>query len=103
MVIKKIVLIIFGNTFHDLDEAHRGVGDYSYANIVKIMDKHETGYRIVGLSATPGNCNEKVQEVITNLQIAKLIVKNEDDKDVRPYIMNRNITEVVIRPSDIIL
>lgn len=39
------------------DEAHRGVGDYSYTKIVKLMDKNEVGFRIVGLSATPGSSN----------------------------------------------
>ena len=40
------------------------------------MEKYEVGYRIIGLSATPGNNNEKIQDVITNLQISKLLVKN---------------------------
>ena len=37
------------------DEAHRATGNYSYTNIIKHMEKINIGYRIIGLSATPGN------------------------------------------------
>ena len=32
-----------------------------------------------------------------------MVVKNEDDPDVSPYIMTRNIKEVIIKASEIIL
>lgn len=44
-LINQIVLVV-------LDEAHKGVGDYAYANIVKQLS-YKT--RIIALSATPGN------------------------------------------------
>lgn len=50
------------------------------------MNEVESGYRIVALSATPGNNEQKVQEVIDNLGIARLEVKDENDADVRPYV-----------------
>ena len=50
------------------------------------MEPANVGYRIVALSATPGNNEQKVQEVIDNLNIARLEVKDENDQDVRPYI-----------------
>jgi ATP-dependent DNA helicase MPH1 len=44
-LINQIILVV-------LDEAHKGVGDYAYANIVKQLS-YKT--RIIALSATPGN------------------------------------------------
>ena len=44
-LIQNIVLVV-------LDEAHKGVGDYAYTNIVKRL-LYNT--RIIALSATPGN------------------------------------------------
>jgi ATP-dependent DNA helicase MPH1 len=37
------------------DEAHRATGNYAYVNIIKKLEETFFGYRIVGLSATPGN------------------------------------------------
>lgn len=48
---KSISLVVF-------DEAHRATGDYSYTKIVKMLNKIQFGYRILALSATPGNTLE---------------------------------------------
>lgn len=50
---KKISLIVF-------DEAHRATGDYAYTIIVKILKEEKVGFRVLALSATPGNNIEKV-------------------------------------------
>jgi ERCC4-related helicase len=44
------------------------------------------GYRIVGLSATPGNRPEKIQEVLTNLHAFRLESKDDNDPDVKKYV-----------------
>jgi len=88
----KIVLIIF-------DEAHRALGKYSYTNIVKAIDQVNTGYRIVALSATPGNNEAKVQEVLENLNIARLEAKDENDSDVKPYVQSKDVKEVIIKET----
>ena len=46
----------------------------------------KNGYRIVGLSATPGYEAEKVQNVISNLNIAKIIYKDDKDADVKRHL-----------------
>lgn len=61
---------------HYTDEAHRATGNYAYVNIVKNLDKQNIGYRIIGLSATPGNTLEQIQEVMTNLHINRMEVKD---------------------------
>lgn len=85
-----------------VDEAHKALGKYSYANIVKTIDQANTGYRIMALSATPGNTEEKVQEVLENLNISRLEAKDENDEDVKPYIQSKDIKEVIIRETSLI-
>jgi len=89
---KDVVLVV-------VDEAHRALGKYSYTNIIKLLDEAEVGYRILALTATPGNNEEKIQEVLTNLNIARLEVKDENDEDVRPYVKNKDIREIIIKNS----
>jgi ATP-dependent DNA helicase MPH1 len=41
------------------------------------------GYRVLALSATPGNEFDSIQEVLNNLCISKLEVKDEEDFEVK--------------------
>ena len=50
---------------------------------MKRLEKLNFGFRIVALSATPGNNVNKIQEVISNLCISKLEMKDEKDPDVK--------------------
>ena len=45
---ENIKLVIF-------DEAHRAVGKYSYTLIVDFLEKKDIAFRVLALSATPGN------------------------------------------------
>ena len=38
-----------------IDEAHRATGKYSYCQVIKYLDATNVGFRILALSATPGN------------------------------------------------
>lgn len=84
------------------DECHRAVGGYSYTKIIELMNVLEVGFRVVGLSATPGSEIEKIQEVISNLNIKKIVYKDENDKDVKKYLHDKAIKDVVIAESSII-
>ena len=42
------------------------------------MNKIDVGFRLIGLSATPGYEHDKIQEVISNLNINKVIYKDEN-------------------------
>ena len=44
-----------------IDEAHRATGNYSYCNIIKLLEASEVGFRIVALSATPVSKLENLQ------------------------------------------
>lgn len=50
---EKVVLIIF-------DEAHHAQKNYAYCHIINFLERKKVAFRIVGLSATPGNNNNQV-------------------------------------------
>jgi ATP-dependent DNA helicase MPH1 len=52
------------------------------------------------LTATPGSKIETVQEVIDNLGISHCEIRTEDSIDIRQYVYQRNLEQVVLDPSD---
>ncbi|KAL4492035.1 hypothetical protein ABPG72_008456 [Tetrahymena utriculariae] len=83
------------------DEAHRGTGKYAYVNIVSHFEALGYGYRILALSATPGNEFEQIQDVLKNLRISKLEIKDEEDPDIKQYIHSKQIIPVKIQGNDL--
>lgn len=79
-----------------VDECHRSVGNSSYAQIIRFMNSLDVGFRVVGLSATPGGEAEKIQEVLANLNIKAVVYKDEADPEVRKYLHEKTIHEVEI-------
>ncbi|WP_297216778.1 DEAD/DEAH box helicase family protein [Thermoplasma sp.] len=86
--ITKFDLLIF-------DEAHRAVGNYAYVDIAQEYLKYKKKL-IIGLTASPGGDREKIDEIITNLGIAKVIAKTEYDEDVRKYVKTIDVKLVRI-------
>lgn len=77
--LKEFSLVIF-------DEAHRAVGDYSYVFLASRYQKQAEQPLILGLTASPGSNNEKIQDVCKNLFIENIEIKTLEDTDVKPYI-----------------
>ncbi len=77
--IKNVSLIIF-------DECHRAVGDYAYCYIAKRYIELSESPQILGLTASPGSTEEKINEIKENLFITHVEIRTEKDKDVKPYI-----------------
>ncbi|CDO72426.1 hypothetical protein BN946_scf184977.g126 [Trametes cinnabarina] len=74
-----IVLIV-------IDEAHRGTGDYAYAQVVRFMMQHNPHFRILALTATPGSKPEAVQEIVDALHISHIEIRDESDRDLKKYL-----------------
>ncbi|KAL7285681.1 hypothetical protein ACG7TL_000786 [Trametes sanguinea] len=74
-----IVLIV-------IDEAHRGTGDYAYAQVVRFMMQHNPHFRILALTATPGSKPEAVQEIVDALHISHIEIRDESDHDLKKYL-----------------
>lgn len=83
-----------------IDEAHRATKDYAYCQVLKILSETDAVFRILGLSATPGNDVNAVQQVIQNLHISALEMRSEESMDVVPYVHSRDIDTVVVELSD---
>ncbi|XP_046962883.1 Fanconi anemia group M protein isoform X2 [Vanessa cardui] len=80
-----------------VDEAHRAKGNYAYCQIISTLTEmgHRI-YRVLALSATPGSKVEDVVNVVKNLRIAHLELRNENSIDVVSYSHSRKINTVVV-------
>lgn len=76
--LKDVSLVVF-------DECHHGVGSYSYVYLASRYVNESKFNLILGLTASPGSDKEKIKEVCDNLYIQSIVVKTEEDNDVRPY------------------
>ncbi len=76
--LKDVSLLIF-------DECHRGTGSYAYVFLANRYKNQADHPLILGLTASPGGEEERINQVCQNLFIDEVVVKNEDDADVKPY------------------
>eukprot|EP01147_Barroeca_monosierra_P002978 gene2978-5769_t len=83
-----------------VDEAHRALGKHSYSTVVQCLCSHTERIRIIALSATPGDTISIVQQIINNLRISHIELRNEKSIDIRPYINQRKVEVQVVPPSD---
>ncbi len=82
------------------DECHHGVGSYSYVYLASRYVQESKFNLILGLTASPGSDKYKIKEVCENLYIQNIVVKTEDDVDVRPYFNPVEIDWVRIKMSE---
>lgn len=76
--LSSVSLIVF-------DECHHGVGSYSYVYLASRYVQESKFNLILALTASPGSDKFKIKEVCENLYIQNIVVKTEDDADVKPY------------------
>ncbi|MCD6404183.1 MAG: DEAD/DEAH box helicase family protein [Nanoarchaeota archaeon] len=79
----EVSLIIF-------DEAHRAVGDYAYVYIGRRYRGH-----VIALTASPGD-EEKLREICKNLNIEHIEWRSEEDEDVKPYLMGKEVVMIKV-------
>ncbi|MFX0148611.1 MAG: DEAD/DEAH box helicase, partial [Candidatus Hodarchaeota archaeon] len=79
--IDDVSLIIF-------DECHRAVGDYAYCFIAQKYIELAKNAQILGLTASPGSTEGKINEIKNNLYINHIEIRTDTDSDVKPYIHN---------------
>lgn len=76
--LKDVSLLIF-------DECHRGTGNYAYVFLASRYVGEAENPLILGLTASPGGEEDKINMVCENLFINEVVVKSEEDTDVKPY------------------
>jgi Fanconi anemia group M protein len=82
------------------DEAHRGVGDYSYVTVAQHCHK---GIRSIGMTASPGSNINKIKEVCVNLNLKRIDARFEDDPDVAPYVHDTYVIKLMLNlPDDLV-
>ena len=81
------------------DECHHGVGAYSYVYLASRYVQESNFNLILGLTASPGSDKAKIKEVCENLYIQNIVVKTEQDSDVRPYFNPVEIDWVRVKMS----
>ena len=93
--LSNVSLIVF-------DECHHGVGSYSYVYLASRYVQESNYNLILGLTASPGSDKLKIKEVCQNLYIQSIVVKTEDDPDVRPYFNPVEIEWVRVKMSEVL-
>ncbi|MDV0445252.1 ATP-dependent RNA helicase SrmB [Methanimicrococcus sp. At1] len=73
------------------DEAHRSVGNYAYTYIADKYAQTADFPLILGITASPGSEKEKIDEVCDALFIENVVVKTEDDADIKPYVHKKEL------------
>ncbi len=73
------------------DEAHRATGDYSYVYIAEKYSQQNKEPLVLGITASPGSRQDKIQEVCAALHISSVEMRTDSDPDVRPYIFDKDI------------
>ena len=82
-----------------LDECHHGVGADSYVYLASRYVQESNYNLILGLTASPGSDKAKIKEVCENLYIQNIVVKTEQDSDVRPYFNPVEIDWIRVKMS----
>jgi Fanconi anemia group M protein len=83
------------------DEAHRAVGNYAYTFIAEKYFEGAKNPHVLGITASPGSSDEKISEVCQALHIENVSVKTEKDRDVRPYVQEKEMEWLQVQlPSE---
>ncbi len=85
LTIKDASLVVF-------DEAHRTTGDYAYVFIAKHYHEHAQHERILALTASPGADEQSIREVCEYLSIEAIEVRSIEDRDVKEYVQELDLT-----------
>ncbi|XP_025986160.1 Fanconi anemia group M protein isoform X2 [Solenopsis invicta] len=83
-----------------VDEAHKALGKHSYCECIRILSGKNQYFRVLALSATPGNKIDNVHEVIQNLNISHLELRDENSIDIIPYINKRKVDIILVPLSN---
>ncbi|XP_035725985.1 Fanconi anemia group M protein-like isoform X3 [Vespa mandarinia] len=64
---------------------------------IRILSEKNQYFRILALSATPGNKIANVHQIVQNLHVAHIELRDETSLDIMPYI-NRRKTDIILVP-----
>ena len=69
------------------DEAHHAVGKYAYVPIAeRYRGERPADGRVLGLTASPGGRDERIEEVVAALGVQRIEARTRDDEGVREHV-----------------
>ena len=69
------------------DEAHHAVGKYAYVPLAaRYRSDRPSGGRVLGLTASPGGKDERIEEVVANLGFQRIEARTREDDGVREFV-----------------
>ncbi|KAJ1658494.1 3'-5' DNA helicase [Dispira simplex] len=83
-----------------VDEAHRALGNHAYCVVVRELSLQNRHFRVLALSATPGQTLDVVCDVVTSLQIVAIELRTEESADVGKYLHRRSVDAIRVPLDD---
>ncbi|KIJ68754.1 hypothetical protein HYDPIDRAFT_106998 [Hydnomerulius pinastri MD-312] len=80
-----------------IDEAHKGTGDYAYAQVVRYLMAKNPHFRVLALTATPGSTPEAIQAIVDSLHISRIEIRDERSLDLREYMHKKEVKQHIIK------
>ena len=74
-----------------VDEVHRAVKKYAYPVVAGAYLKKARHPRVLGLTASPGSDEVRINEICKHLGIEAVEIRNETDTDVAQYVQTQEI------------
>jgi ERCC4-related helicase len=89
----EVALVVF-------DEAHHAVGKYAYVPIaVQYRAERPTAGRVLGLTASPGGKDERIEEVVGALGVQRIEARSREDPGVAEYVQPTEVDLVWVNLS----
>ncbi|KAF9651402.1 P-loop containing nucleoside triphosphate hydrolase protein [Thelephora ganbajun] len=82
-----------------IDEAHKGKGNYAYAQLIRELMHKNPHFRVLALTATPGGKPDDVQELCDALHISHIEIRDEFSPDLKQYIFEKEIEQHIVGMS----
>lgn len=73
------------------DEAHRATGDFAYNQVIRFLMAKNPHFRVLALTATPGNSVDSIQTLVDGLHISRIEIRNEESLDLKAYLHKKVI------------
>lgn len=100
MSVSRPLIVLLTLTHNEtIDEAHKGKGDYAYAQIIRELMHKNPHFRVLALTATPGGKPEDVQELCDALHISRIEIRDEFSPDLKQYIFEKVCTPMSRPPQ----
>jgi ERCC4-related helicase len=89
--LKEVGLIVF-------DEAHHAVGKYAYVPLAaQFRAERPLGSRLLGLTASPGGQDARIEEVVGALGVARIEARSREDEGVREHVQEVEVDRHWVR------